>query len=412
VSSDRGASASLLRHPPFAFLWGARVAANLGVHMLDVAVAWQLYALTGSALDLGLVGLVQFAPVVLLTLVVGQVVDRYDRRMITTACQVVKAAAAVALALGSLGHWQSKGTILAMVAVAGAARAFENPVMTAMVPGVVPRPLIARAMAWVVSANQTAQIAGPALGGFLFALGAPAAYLSACALFGVAGACTALIRMDPPERTRPPVTLETVFSGLAFIRQRPVLLGTMSLDLFAVLLGGATALLPIYARDILGAGPSGLGLLRAAPAVGALATSVVLARYPLERRVGRALFRAVMVFGAATVAFGLSTNFAVSLAALAVLGAADVVSVVIRVSLVQLRTPDEMRGRVSAVHSLFTGTSNQLGAFESGLVASLVGAVPAVLIGGLGTMAVAALWMVLFPDLRRIRAFEERPAPP
>jgi MFS family permease len=412
VSLGREASASLLRHPPFAFLWCARVVANLGFHMLDVAVAWQLYALTGSALDLGLVGLVQFAPVVLLTLVVGQVADRYDRRLITTVCQVVKAAAAVALALATLGQWQSKGTILAIVALAGAARAFENPVMTAMVPGVVPRSLIARAMAWVVSANQTAQIAGPALGGFLSALGTPAAYLSACALFGLAGVCTALIRLDAPARTRAPVTLETVFSGLAFIRQRPVLLGTMSLDLFAVLLGGATALLPIYARDILGAGPSGLGLLRAAPAVGALATSVALARYPLERRVGIALFRAVMVFGAATVVFGLSTNFGVSLAALALLGAADVVSVVIRVSLVQLRTPDEMRGRVSAVHSLFTGTSNQLGAFESGLVASLVGAVPAVLIGGLGTMAVAALWMVLFPDLRRIRAFEERPAPP
>jgi MFS family permease len=377
-----------------------------------LAVAWQLYALTGSALDLGLVGLVQFAPVVLLTLVVGQVADRYDRRLITTVCQIVKAAAAVTLALGTLGHWQSKGSILAIVAVAGAARAFENPVMTAMVPGVVPRPLITRAMAWVVSANQTAQIAGPALGGFLFALGPSAPYLTACALFGVAAVCTVLIRTEAVARARAPVTLETVFSGMAFIRQRPVLLGTMSLDLFAVLLGGATALLPIFARDILGAGPSGLGLLRAAPAVGALAMSIALARYPLERRVGRALFRAVMVFGAATVVFGLSTSFPLSLAALCVLGAADVVSVVIRVSLVQIRTPDEMRGRVSAVHSLFTGTSNQLGAFESGLVASLVGTVPAVLIGGLGAMAVAALWMLLFPDLRRIRAFEERSTRP
>jgi hypothetical protein len=200
-----------------------------------------------------------------------------------------------------------------------------------------------------------------------------------------------------------------VFSGIAFIGRRRVLLATMTLDLFAVLLGGATALLPIYARDILGAGPGGLGLLRSAPAVGALAMSVLLAYHPIERRVGQALFRTVIAFGVASVVFGASTNFFLSLAALAALGAADVVSVVIRVSLVQIRTPDAMRGRVSAVHSLFTGTSNQLGAFQSGLVAALVGAVPAVLLGGIGTITVALIWMVLFPELRRLRTFEESP---
>jgi len=375
--------------------------------MLGVAVGWQLYEITGSALDLGLVGLVQFAPMVLLTLVVGHVADRYDRRLIATGCQVVEAAAAAALAAGTLGHWQSKTGILVLVALVGSARAFSNPATTALISDVVPRAHIARAMAWVVSANQAAQVAGPALGGFLFALGPVAAYATASALFGAAGVCAALIRSRRRERAREPATLATVFSGAAFILHRPVLLGTMSLDLFAVLLGGATALLPIYARDILSVGPSGLGLLRSAPAVGALATSVFLARYPLERRIGATLFRAVMVFGAATVVFGISRNFTLSLAALAVLGAADVVSVVIRASLVQIRTPDAMRGRVSAVHSLFTGTSNQLGAFESGLVAALLGAVPAVLLGGLGTIAVAALWMVLFPELRRIRSFEE-----
>ena len=279
--------------------------------------------------------------------------------------------------------------------------------MAALVPGVVPRPLIARGMAWVVSANQTAQIVGPALGGLLFALAPASAYGTAAALSCLAAICAAMIRSRGTPRAREPITTETVFSGIAFIRSRPVLLGTMSLDLFAVLLGGATALLPVYARDILAAGPTGLGLLRSAPAVGALVMSVFLARYPLERRIGRALFRAVMVFGAATVVFGLSTNFVLSLAALCVLGAADVVSVVIRVSLVQIRTPDEMRGRVSAVHSLFTGTSNQLGAFESGVVAALAGTVPAVLLGGIGTIVVAALWMALFPELRRIRTFEE-----
>ena len=375
--------------------------------MLGVAVGWQLYDLTGSALDLGLVGLVQFAPMVALTLIVGQVADRYDRRLIAAICHVVKAGAACALVMGSAGGTLDRRGILAVVAVVGAARAFENPSMSALVPEVVARPLIARAMAWVVSANQTAQIVGPALGGLLYALGAGAAYATACGLFTVAIVLTLLIRGRRAARTREPVTLESLFSGVAFIRSRRVLLGTMSLDLFAVLLGGATALLPIYARDILGAGPGGLGFLRSAPAVGALAMSVVLAHLPLERRLGRTLFAAVMVFGAATVVFGLSTSFALSLAALAVLGAADVVSVVIRVSLVQMRTPDAMRGRVSAVHSLFTGTSNQLGAFESGLAAALLGAVPAVLLGGVGTIAVAALWMVLFPELRRMRAYDD-----
>ena len=342
-----------------------------------------------------------------LTLIVGHAADRYERRLIATVCQIVKATAAAALVWGTVGDWQSKTSILATISIIGAARAFESPAMAALVPEVVPRPLIARGMAWVVSANQTAQIVGPALGGFLYALRPSAVYATACALFVLSGVCGAMIRGRRTVRAREPITMETVFSGIAFIRDRPILLGMMSLDLFAVLLGGATALLPIYARDILGTGPRGLGLLRSAPAAGALSMSLVMARYPIERRLGRVLFCAVMVFGAATVVFGVSTHFVLSLAALCILGAADVVSAVIRVSLVQIRTPDAMRGRVSAVHSLFTGTSNQLGAFESGLAAALFGPVPAVLIGGIGTIAVAALWMLLFPDLRRIRAFEE-----
>jgi len=375
--------------------------------MLGVAVGWQLYELTGSALDLGLVGLVQFVPMVLLTLVVGQVADRCDRRLVVIVCEVVKAAAVAALALGSIAGWQSRASIFTLVGVLGAAQAFENPAMTALVPEVVSRPLITKAMAWIISAGQTAQIVGPALGGFLYAFGPGAAYFTAGAMFILAGAGAAAIRIERTVRPREPITLETVFSGVAFIKSRRVLLGTMSLDLFAVLLGGATALLPVFARDILHAGPVGLGLLRSAPAVGALATSVLLAHYPLERRIGSTLFRSVIVFGVATVAFGLSTNFILSIVALTVLGAADVVSMVIRVSLAQIRTPDAMRGRVSAVHSLFTGTSNQLGAFESGLAAALLGAVPAVLLGGLGTVAVAGLWMFIFPELRRLGRFEE-----
>ena len=398
---------SLLRRPPFAFLLSSRVLASMGFQMVGVAVGWQLYTLTGSALDLGLVGLVQFLPMILLTLVVGQVADRCDRRLVVTVCEGVKATAAATLAIGTIWGWQSKASLLAVVAILGAAQAFENPAMTALVPDVVTRPLIAPAMAWVISAGQTAQIAGPALGGFLYALGPGAAYFTSAALFVLSGALATVIRAERTARPREPITIATVFSGVAFIQSRRVLLGTMSLDLFAVLLGGATALLPVYARDILHTGPGGLGLLRSAPAVGALATSVFLARHPLERRIGSTLFRSVIVFGAATAVFGLSTNFALSLVALSVLGAADVVSMVIRSSLAQIRTPDAMRGRVSAVSSLFTGTSNQLGAFESGLAAALIGAVPAVLLGGVGTIAVAALWMALFPELRRLRTFEE-----
>jgi MFS family permease len=375
--------------------------------MLGVAVGWQLYELTGRALDLGLVGLAQFVPMILLTLVVGQVADRYDRRLVVVVCEVAKAAVAAAFALGAIGGWQTRTTIFALVALLGAAQAFENPAMSALVPEVVERSLIAPAMAWVISAGQTAQIVGPALGGLLYAFGPGAAYFIAAGLFILAGALAAAIRVERRARRREPLTLETVFSGVAFIYGQRVLLGSMSLDLFAVLLGGATALLPVFARDILQVGPVGLGVLRSAPAIGALATSVFLARYPLEHRLGPMLFRSVIVFGAATVVFALSTNFVLSLVALTILGAADVVSMVIRMSLAQIRTPDAMRGRVSAVHSLFTGTSNQLGAFESGVLAALIGTVPSVLLGGLGTLAVAAIWMGLFPELRRLGRFEE-----
>src|SRR5262245_15704649 len=398
---------SLLRHPPLVLLLGSRVLASMGFQMVGVAVGWQLYALTGSALDLGLVGLVQFVPMFLLTLVVGQVADRCDRRRVVAACEGVKVAAAATLAVGTLYGWQSRTSLLALVALLGTAQAFGNPASTALVPGVVTRPLIAPAMAWLISAGQTAQIAGPALGGFLYALGPATPYVAAGALFALGGALVSAIRAAAPARAREPVSMAALFSGVAFIRHQRVLLGTMSLDLFAVLLGGATALLPVYARDILHVGPGGLGLLRSAPAVGALITSLFLARRPLERRIGPTLFRSVIVFGAATAVFGLSTHFALSLLALSVLGAAAVVSMVIRSSLAQIRTPDAMRGRVSAVSSLFTGTSNQLGAFESGVAAALLGAVPAVLLGGLGTIAVALLWMSLFPELRRLRSFEE-----
>ena len=341
----------------------------------------------------------------LLTLLVGQAADRYDRRVIVTICQMVEGAAAVTLTVGSLAGWLSVDRMLAIVAVVGAARAFEGPTTSALMPGLIPRALLPQASAWHASATQTAQIVGPALGGLLYALMPALPYATAAGLWLAASTLVALIRIESaPART--PAALESFFSGLTFIRRHRVLLGVLSLDLFAVLLGGVTALLPIYARDILGTGPSGLGLLRSAPAIGALVMSVALAHHPLERRIGRTLFTVIVVFGLAIVTFGVSTHLALSLAALCVLGMADVVSVVIRYSLVQLSTPDEMRGRVSAAFSLFTGTSNQLGEFRAGVTAALFGVVPAVLIGGIGTIAVAFVWMALFPELRRIRAYD------
>jgi MFS family permease len=392
---------SLLRNTPFALFWSSRVLSTLALQIQTVAVGWQLYLLTGSALDLGLVGLAQFAPTVALTLVVGQVADRYDRRLVVVICHVVEGAAAAALALGTVGGWLGRGGILAVVVVLGAARAFENPSRAALVPRLVPLGELSRAIASVTAAGQVARIMGPALGGVLLAFGPATAYATVVGLYALGGVLTALVRDSPPARVREEITSASLLSGVVFIFQRRLLLGLMSLDLFAVLLGGATALLPIYARDILDTGPGGLGLLRAAPAVGALVMSAVLARYPIGRNAGPMLFSSVLVFGVATVIFGVSRDLGLSLVALGVLGGSDLLSMIIRQSLVQLRTPDGMRGRVSAVHSLFTGTSNQLGEFESGVLATLFGAVPAVLIGGIGTIVVVALWMYRFPELRR-----------
>ena len=401
-SPSSGSQPSILRHRPFAFFWLARGFTSIAFQIQGVAVGWQVYALTGSPFYLGLVGLAQFLPMFLLTLAVGHVADRYDRRMIVRLCQIIEGLAAAALAFGSFSGWQSKESILGVVFIAGAARAFEAPTLQALVPGLVPTLLIPRAMAWSASAHQTATILGPAIGGLLYTAGPTAAYATATVLFLTASLLIALIRIERPPPNREPVSLQSLFAGIVFIRNQPVVLGAISLDLFAVLLGGATALLPVYARDILVAGPWGLGLLRSAPAVGALAMSIFLARKMIEHRIGWVMFVAVVVFGVATIVFAISTSFVLSLGALVVLGAADVISVVIRSSLVQIKTPDEMRGRVSAVNSMFIGTSNQLGEFESGLTAALFGVVPAVLIGGVGTIVVVILWMRLFPQLVRI----------
>jgi MFS family permease len=402
----------LLQHPSFARFWCARIITSLAYQILGVAVGWQMYDITGSAWYLGLVGLAQFLPLFLLTLVVGQVADRYDRRTIAALCQLVQGLAACALAAASFSGWQTKESILAIVLAAGTARAFEMPTMQALLPGLVPAAFIPRAITWSASANQTATIAGPALGGLLYALGADTVYVTSGMLFFAAGLFMSLIRSPRAAPRREPATLRSVFAGIDFIRSRPEILGAISLDLFAVLLGGATALLPAYAKDILFTGPWGLGLLRSAPAVGALGMSLVLARFPLQKRVGKIMLGAVSIFSLATIGFAVSTSFPLSLGALVVLGAADMISVVIRQSLVQIRTPDEMRGRVSAVNAMFIGTSNQLGEFESGVTAALFGLVPAVLIGGIGTILVVLVWMKFFPQLLQVESLydgDQRP---
>ncbi len=390
-----------LSYPGVVRLLLSRSASSLAYQMQTVAIGWQIYALTHRPLSLGLLGLAQFLPMVLLIFVAGHAADRFDRRRIAAACQVVETLGAACLAVCSILHALTPALIYALVALLGAARAFEAPCMQALLPSLVPPSLFPRAAAMSSSLFQTMTIIGPSAGGLLYGLGAPVPYAVCACMFAVAAICASLLQPGV-RRPREKVSLDAVFGGLSFIRARPAILGAISLDLFAVLLGGATALLPVYASDILHAGPFALGLLRAAPAVGALGVSLLLARRPIGGRAGALMFAAVGLFGIATIVFGLSRSLPLSIAALAVLGGADVVSVVVRSSLVQLQTPDEMCGRVSAVNMLFIGTSNQLGEFESGTLAAMIGPVAAVVLGGVGTLAVALLWMRLFPTLRRL----------
>lgn len=390
-----------LKVPAFRLFWLARAASALGFQMQGVAVGWQLYALTHSALCLGMVGLAQFLPMVACTLPAGHAADRFDRRLLCGLSTAVQAGALVLLGWGTRGGWLSAPAIFALVAAMGGARAFERPASQALLPRLVPAEAFPTAIVWSSSGYQMVSIAGPAVGGLLYAWTPGACYFTAAGLSLAAVLLLALIRHDRDRRPVLPLTGESLLSGVRYIAGDPVVLGSVSLDLFAVLLGGATALLPVYARDILGIGSRGLGALRAAPAAGSLAMSAYLVRHPLRRRVGAKMFAAVLVFGVTTVVFGLSRHFLLSLAALAILGAADMVSVVVRGALVQLQTPDPMRGRVSAVNGLFIGTSNQLGEFESGVTAAWFGTVPATVLGGIGTVVVAVCWMRLFPALRR-----------
>ncbi len=395
----------------FASFWLARLAGVSANQMVMVALGWQMYGLTANAWDLGLVGLLQFAPALLLTLPAGHAVDHFDRRLVLAVSFLLQLVAAAVLCFASWQHLTSRHLIFATSIAYGVARAFQMPAQQAMLPLLVPPDTLPRAMAASAAAMQTAIIAGPVVGGFVYALGPGYVYGLSLLLLSVAvGGVVAVGPLQAPRRTAQP-GWSTLFAGLRFVWTHPVMLGAISLDLFAVLLGGATALLPMFAKDILFTGPWGVGLLRAAPALGALLMSGWLARRPIERRVGRALLVAVAVYGVATLVFAVSRSFALSFLALLVCGSSDMISIVIRQTMVQLETPDEMRGRVSAVNSVFIGASNQLGEFESGATAAWLGPVGSVVLGGLGTLAVVGLWRVWFPDMARRDRLRPDPTP-
>lgn len=400
-SSAPARADSLFQHRSFIAFWLARTTSSFGFQMLSIAVGWQIYSITGRAWDLGLIGLVQFLPAVLLALPAGHVADQFDRRRVVLFGQLTEWIAIAVLAGLTLAHKTDEVIILGLVFIISVARTLEAPSLQSMLPALVPPAMLARATAANGASMQTASMLGPALGGFLYVAGPGVVYLTAGLLYLISIVMVSRLRYEhaPPKRT--PATFESVFAGVRFIRNRPDVLGVISLDLFAVLLGGATALLPIFAKDILHTGPWGLGLLRGAPAVGGLLVGFWLSRRTLERNVGMTMFAAVAGFGVATLIFALSKELWLSILALFALGGFDMVSVVIRGSLVQLDTPDEMRGRVSAVNSIFINTSNQLGEFESGMLAAWLGAAPAAAVGGIGTLIVVGLWMVWFPGLRR-----------
>jgi len=397
---------ALFGHRPFLLLFLARGCSSFAYQIGAVAIGWQVYACTHSVLALGLIGLVQFIPSAGLTFFAGHASDRFDRRRVAQLCQGAEGLVALILAWGSLAGWLTVAEIFAAVVVLGAARSFESPAVSALLPAVVPEGMLPKGTALSSAVFQAATILGPALGGFIYALSPAAPYAVMALAWLAASLLAAGLVVERKVAPKEPPTLKALFAGVGFVRRDPVILGIISLDLFAVILGGATALLPVYARDILHTGPWGLGILRGAPAVGALLVSAWMTHRPLSRRVGMRMFQAVILYGLGTIVFGLSRSLPLTLAALFLMGAADMVSVVIRLSLVQLRTPDEMRGRVGAVNYLFINASNLLGEFESGATAALLGTVPAVVLGGAGTVAVALLWLRYFPALRNVERLE------
>ncbi len=401
--TSRSTARAAFASPDFTLYQLARLFTVAGTEMQSVAVGWQVYEITRRPLDLGLVGLAQFLPGILLFLVSGHAADRYDRRKIMTLCYAGYVLCSGMLLLISRNGGRSVGPIYVVLVFLGVVRSFAMPAGQSLVPQLVPEEDFPNAVAWGSTVFQAATILGPALGGLIYALfrGPSAVYGSAMIASAVATVAVTRIHPKVAQHKREPATLTTVFAGFRYIWRQKLILGTISLDLFAVLLGGAVALLPVYAREILHTGPWGLGILRSAPGVGAAATALLVAHWPLRRRAGAAMLWCVAGFGVFTILFGISRSLVLSLFALLLVGATDMVSVIIRGTLVQLATPDRMRGRVSAVNSLFIGASNEFGQFESGLTAHWFGAVPAVVLGGVGTLVVIGLWAWLFPELRQ-----------
>jgi MFS family permease len=382
----------------------ARFSGSAAFQIQGVAVGWYIYQITNSPLQLGLVGLAMFLPTMSLALVAGQVIDRFQRRRVLLVSWSVQACASASIGLLALFGASNVFWVYALIACIGAGRSFEQPAQAALLPSLVPVALFPRVTPAGSLANQFAVIIGPALGGLLFIFGAPVAFFGAVTMLAIGLTAVFLLPSQPP-RPAQPLSWRSFLGGVHFIREAEAVRGAITLDMFGVFFGGATALLPIFARDILAIGPVGLGLLRSTPALGALVTGLYLARHPLEHKVGHKMFAAVTVYGAATILFGLSHWIWLTVVALIAIGAADVVSVVVRSTLVQTATPDDIRGRVSAVNSLFVGTSNQLGEFESGVTADWFGAVGSVVIGGTATLIVAAVGLWMFPALRRMDRF-------
>lgn len=390
-------------HGPFLRYWLARFSTTFATMILAVAVGWQIYDLTRDPFDLGLVGLIQFLPSLLLVLVTGAVADRFGRRRIMGISILVESLCSIAMVVLTLRGLDSVLPVFVVIGIFGVARAFFSPASSALVANLVPPKDFANAVAWNSSAWQTASIVGPVAGGLLYGISAETAYGAAAIMTAVAGLLVLSIPKPAQKKETEKVSYQTIFAGFAYIWKEKVVLGAISLDLFAVLLGGAVALLPVYARDILELGPWGLGLLRAAPGIGAVLMAVWLTAHPVRDHAGNIMFVFVALFGAFTVVFGLSTLTWLSILALALVGAADMISVYIRETLIQMWTPDHLRGRVNAVNMVFIGASNELGQFRAGMMAAVIGSVPAVVFGGVGAVAVAALWACLFPALRKTR---------
>ena len=409
AASDSAEASSLLRQRPFVLYWVAQMLSSLGFQAQAVTIAWQIYAIARNAhqdvrhaaFAVGMIGMAQFLPLFALTLPAGEFADRHDRRRIAAICLGVNAATAGALALVAVIDHRAVWPIYLAAMLFGASRTYNGPASSALGPMLVPRLLLPQAIAWSSLARQGASVVGPALGGLLCAISPVVAFTAAFGFYLAAAVCLMLIRAKTSPEVQPGSRWALVKEGLAYVWRAKIVFGAISLDLFAVLLGGATALLPVFARDVLDVGAQGFGVLRAAPALGAGTVAILLATRPIRRKAGLVMFGGVAVFGAATVIFALSKSLILSVAALVVLGGADMLSVYVRQTLVQLVTPDAMRGRVGAVSGLFIGASNELGEFESGLAARFLGPVGAALFGGIGALIVTALWARLFPALRK-----------